>query len=122
MEEKRLKTWDTLSQEEQRLISTPFPVIYGVKPKNSKTVISNSSAPNLPEIGLKNGSSFDEIKVIFVPKNQIKFTQKLLGSNKEIQVKSLDQATINHTPHLDVVERAKAIAYPKPTSLELQGK
>ena len=76
--------WDKLSERDSALISENFPVLYGLKPKNSRAV--NPRDPDITLYGsgaevdvlMTGGADFDEIVSIFVPYDKVPFVEKII--------------------------------------------
>ena len=89
--------WDKLSERDSALISEEFPVLYGLKPKNSRAV--NPQDPDISLFGsgaevdvfLDGGADFDEIVSIFVPYDKVPLVEKIIKErNLPITVSAIE--------------------------------
>ncbi|MEX3957225.1 hypothetical protein [Trinickia sp. EG282A] len=64
-------------QEATRLITSNFPVVYGLKPKSGKNIEGVSLSIG-DEVGIEGGCTSDEIKIIFVPDEEVPSVKKYL--------------------------------------------
>ncbi|MBU6375353.1 MAG: hypothetical protein KGQ59_05115 [Bdellovibrionales bacterium] len=89
-EKLRLEYWKKLNNNDQKLVLDNFPVVYGFEPSPDREF--KIGAPHLSEIAIKGAITPKEIRVIFVPTNQIKRVQQLLAQAgfPEIKVKSIE--------------------------------
>jgi hypothetical protein len=101
--EQRFKQWDNLSALEKELVSHPFSVLYGLKPKRPDVYQVVRGAVVKNEILIKDGVTADEISVIYVPKENINVTKQILklGGHSEILVQAIDPLW-NDIPEMDL--------------------
>ena len=87
--EAQLQKWNTISSQERNLVNDNFPVLYGIKPSNSRKIYTNKmEGRNATEVNIDGGSGTSEINSLFVPKSEISRVKKLLraSGNTNIQV------------------------------------
>ena len=88
----QLKHYESLDDIQKRLFNLNFPVLYGIRPTTRRT---NTSSPLVKmakhEILLREGVSVKEIRVIFVPQEEIRFVKFVIGDlGKHIKVKAIE--------------------------------
>lgn len=91
--EARIKEWPNLNAEEKDLIQNPFPVMYGIRVTRSDALTLFSSDIS-GEIKLNNGTEGDELRVIFVPEEQVTRVREIIknSQNPHVQVHSMAEA------------------------------
>ncbi|MEO5970798.1 MAG: hypothetical protein ABIQ95_12800 [Bdellovibrionia bacterium] len=78
--EKRLIEWPLLTKTEKDLITKPFPVLYGIRSDREEDIKPVFAAIQ-GEIAIKGGAHAGEIRVIFVPVENVEFVKKVLSEN-----------------------------------------
>ena len=85
IDEQRAAQWANLSRKDRRLVEENFPVLYGLKPKVSRSVETNFvdlRGGNFGiEVDLNGGADFNEITSVFVPRNKIRLVNSILEEN-----------------------------------------
>lgn len=108
IEKIRLRQYDQLLDIEKRLINEPFPILYGVKPKKTRTIkLESLAGVEVTEVGLKGGAKLDEVKVLFVPKEKISFVKSILELDSPIKVESIGPAQKNSLDFLEFYKSHK---------------
>jgi hypothetical protein len=78
-EKLRLAGWDKLSPDERALVSQQFPVVYGIDTNRQGAVTFPIISDIQSELRLRGGTTGDEIRAVFVPKDKIPLVQSLVG-------------------------------------------
>lgn len=75
----RIDQWRKMSVEQRELVTSDFPVLYGLRPKDpaEKDRVKSVWSSAGDELLLKNGASSEEIRSIFVPREKIKLVEDL---------------------------------------------
>jgi hypothetical protein len=107
----RLAEWPNLSSLEMALVSQQFPVVYGIDTSRQKALsIPSSDIPS--ELRLEDGTTGDEIRAVFVPKDKIPLVQSLVG-DKGPRVLDIDllkpDSALNQPNQSDAVSKQGAI-------------
>jgi len=101
MEFRRLAAWEKLDENEKLLVTNPFPVLYGIKSMR-QYVHSKVSSYVSCEVGLLDGASPDEIRVIFVPSSRLDFARRLMAENgNSLTVEPFPKVAMKLYPEFD---------------------
>jgi hypothetical protein len=98
LQKKRLNEWKNLTLIERELVSKTFPILYGIKSDRKDVHKPIEGIPR--EIGLKEGARSDEIKVIFVPAENIEYVKNILYNHgfSGIPIEVFPGSNSSHTP------------------------
>ena len=97
VEQKRQKEWEKLSADERKLVSEPFPIVFGIRPRRLGSLKPAASDVDR-EVLLKDGAKRDEIRVVWVPKDKILEVKHILSNSQGPQVRVEDIGLLNRAP------------------------